>query len=338
MSLLIVDVPGGDDYYITFFCGILTTVSLHYLHYRSQPRSADLHATRRNKDAGVWWNITNCFYSASLIGVGAAYKLFMYEFTYEARRLQDEDNMRDERFLAESINSAGRKQAAANVFSASMALVFTFLDVLILFHRGLKSSINRCKCARTKTRNKKGILLTIVRVAITLFFATLSQYESDPRRLSVLGLGGVVAQLIIRRLGFIIFADYEDQGTADNHFDPKEDEMDDEGTCSEVVPGQTPKIKNAVEREQPELADIPCQAKQFDIDLEDNKVPHVITSVEPKTGHEEKRDVVADNDEVSENLEEAKQCVNHVHETTQASIADPVTEAEHTEEPEKRAG
>ena len=259
----------------------------------------------------------------------------MYEFTYEARRLQDEDVMREERYLAESINSAGREQAAANVFSASMALVFICLDVMIVFHRGLKSSINRCQCARTKRRNKKGILLTIVRVAITLFFATLSQYESDPLRLSVLGLCGVVAQLIIRRLGFIIFTEHEDQGVADNHCDPKEDEIDDEGTCSEVVPGQ---IENAVEREQPEPADIKCQSNQFDIDVEDNKVPNEITSVEPETGHKEKQDVVADTEKVSEKYDEAKECGHHVHETTQSSIADPSTEPEHTEEPENEAG
>ena len=146
LSLLIVDVSEGEDYYLTFFCGILTIVSLHYLHYRSQPRSADLHAARRNKDAGVWWNITNSIYSASLIGVGVAYKLFMYEFTYEARRLQNEDDVHEERLLAQSVSSASNKQAAANVFSASMALVFVCLDVMILFHRGLKRKITWEPC------------------------------------------------------------------------------------------------------------------------------------------------------------------------------------------------
>jgi hypothetical protein len=248
LSLLIVDVSEGEDYYITFFCGILTIVSLHYLHYRSQPRSADSHATRRNKDAGVWWNITNSIYSASLIGVGVAYKLFMYEFTYEARRLQNEVDVHEERLLAESVSSASREQAAANVFSVAMTLVFTCLDVILLFHRGLKSSIHRCQCARTKRRNKKGILLTIVRVAITLFFATLSQYESDPLHLSVLGLAGVVAQLIIRRIGIFVFPESEDQGAADkNLFDGKVDEVDGEDSCSEVLPGQSQKTQVSVE-------------------------------------------------------------------------------------------
>lgn len=211
LSLLIVDVSEGEDYYLTFYSGILTVVSLHYLHYRSQPHDADNHATRRHKDAGVWWGMVDAIYSASLIAVGVSYKLFMYEFTYGTRRLEGGEDSLKERDLAGGVGltSDERQQAAANVFSAAMTLVFVCLDLIILLHRGLNSSISRCQCAKTKVTNWKGVLLTVARISLALFFATLSQYATDPRHLSVLGLAGVVAQLIIRKLGRIIFLDRE---------------------------------------------------------------------------------------------------------------------------------
>lgn len=59
LSLLIVDITVKEEYYTTFLCGIFTIVALQYLHYRSQPHDANLHAIRRDKDAGLWWTFTN---------------------------------------------------------------------------------------------------------------------------------------------------------------------------------------------------------------------------------------------------------------------------------------
>ena len=213
LSLLIVDVSEGEDYYVTFYCGILTVVSLHYLHFRSQPHDADFHATRRHKDAGVWWGIVNSVYSASLIAIGVSYKLFMYEFTYGARRLQDGEVAHEERDLAgyadAGLSADERQQAAAHVFSGAMSIAFVCLDLMILLHRGFNASIRRCQSAQNKKPNTKGILLTIIRIGLALFFASLSQYATDPQHLSVLGLVGVVAQLIIRRLGYVFFVERE---------------------------------------------------------------------------------------------------------------------------------
>ena len=67
MSLLIVDVPKEDgDYFATFYCGLLTVILLQVLHFRSQPHLADQHATRRDKTAGVWWNVFQYIYSMAL--------------------------------------------------------------------------------------------------------------------------------------------------------------------------------------------------------------------------------------------------------------------------------
>lgn len=180
--------------------------------------------------------MVNAVYSASLIAVGVSYKLFMYEFTYGERRLEDQENLLIERDLAGGggLTADERRQAAANVFSAAMTLVFVCLDLMILLHRGLKSSINRCQCPKTKVMNWNGILLTVARISLALFFATLSQYATNPQYLSVLGLAGVVAQLIFRKLGRIIFLDREKDEAEEDNCEGEKMQQDIEKTLSKV--------------------------------------------------------------------------------------------------------
>ena len=153
------DVTESEDYYATFYCGILTVILLQYLHYRSQPHDPDSHAMRRHKNAGIWWSFTNTLYSAALICVGVSYKLFLYDFTFEYRRLEEATTTTDTRFLAGQSALSGmpteeRQQAAANVFSASTAIVFFCLDAMLLLHHGLTKSWHRCECATTHKKNK----------------------------------------------------------------------------------------------------------------------------------------------------------------------------------------
>lgn len=151
-------------------------------------------------------------YSCSLIGVGVSYKLFLYDFTYDSRRLEEEQYLAEGRSLAggggSTVSTEERQQAAANIFSVSMAVVFFALDVMILLHRGLRFSMERCQCKHTKKKSK-AIFLTVVRIALCAFFATLSLYENDPEHLAVLGLAGVVVQLLIRRIGDFLFEKLE---------------------------------------------------------------------------------------------------------------------------------
>lgn len=165
-------------------------------------------------------------YSCALIGVGVSYKLFLYEFRYDTRRLEGEESSIQERFLAGSgafsDDPEVRQQAAANIFSASMTTVFLALDIMILFHRGLRFSVDRCKCRKTKTKYK-AMLLTLLRVGLCAFFATLSLYENDPNHLAALGLAGVFMQLIIRRVGDILFEEGHGDGhDANDPADPEE--------------------------------------------------------------------------------------------------------------------
>merc|ERR1712048_125136 len=95
----------------------------------------------------------------------------------------------------------------AKLFGAAMAITFFCLDSLTLLHRGLEKSCKRCECPRTKKKNIKGIMLTILRTVVIIFFATLGFYVTDPRSLCLLGVFGCFVQLTIRALGLIYFAD-----------------------------------------------------------------------------------------------------------------------------------
>lgn len=201
LSLLIVDVPSEDkQYYATFYSGLLTVILLQYLHFRSQPGHADGHALRRNKDAGVGWTCFHMIYSAALIAVGAAFTLMVLEFTYD-----DYHQSNDHRFLAGGGGSRyepeERRQRTAHLFCISLATVWFCLDVMTLFHLGIKTSHNRCQCSRSKKFNVKGIILVVMRAGLLFFMATLSQYETHPENLAFAGLMGVLLQLVLRKLG-----------------------------------------------------------------------------------------------------------------------------------------
>ena len=239
LSLLIVDVTEGRDYYTTFYCGLLTVILHQYLHFRSQPHSPKNHATRRSKDAGVWWGFFNQVYSSALIVVGVSFKLFLYEFGYVTtarRQLATTDEFLaetpTERFLAGASAAAAvsgevRRQSIANLFCGGMATVWFSLDAMLLLHRGWKASLGRLKCEKRQKTKIKGVLLLLTRVAVVVFFATLSRYETDPNQLAAFGLGGVSVQIVLRRFGGLYFAEDHSHGgghegdDANGHHDPE---------------------------------------------------------------------------------------------------------------------
>lgn len=237
LSLLIVDAPEGSNYYLTFYAGILTVILLQYLHYRSQPHHADDHAMRRNKDAAMIWRTMFVTYSASLVCVGVSYKLFMYEFTYEdqqRRLMEQEDWWSDakdinERFLAgggdSSLSPEQRRQSSANIFCVSMALVWFCQDTMLFLHNGYHKMQGQCYCEHSHKLRMKCAILLVLRLGLLVFIATLSQYEIDPEHLALYGLAGVVAQLILRIVGSVIFPQpqiHHDAGEKEG------DEIDDE--------------------------------------------------------------------------------------------------------------
>ena len=211
LSLLIVDLSDGWSYYQTFFTGVLSVVLLEYLHFRSQPHDPDEHALRRGIwNATVFSNLVY-IYSIALVVLGTCYKMFLYEFVFQ--------NAGDRRFLSpilERLLAGGesaalrfgtenRQQRIAHFFSASLTVVFVSLDGMSLSHRGVAAAKERCQCENSKKLRTSVLLLNVTRLALIVFFATLSQYCTDPALLATLGFVGIVLQLGVRGIGSFLF-------------------------------------------------------------------------------------------------------------------------------------
>ena len=215
LSLLIVDLSDGWNYYRTFFAGVVSVVLLEYLHFRSQPRSPDEHALRRGAVNAICFSTTMYIYSIALVVLGTCYKMFLYEFVFE--------NAGDRRFLSPIIErllaggesaalrfgTENRQQRIAHFFSASLTVVFASLDVMSLSHKGITVTKERCQCKDSKKPRASVLLLMVIRLALIAFFATLSQYCTDPTLLTTLGFVGVVLQLGVRAVGLFLFPDGE---------------------------------------------------------------------------------------------------------------------------------
>ena len=214
MSLLIVDLSEGYEYYQTFFSGFLTVILLEFLHFRSQPHDPDNHALRRSRHAALIFTLAMWVYSAALIVLGTSYKMFLFEFVFAdlAKEKENEDSHRNlwvllqERFLAGSTSSAlrfeteDRQQRIAHFFSGSMALVWFCLDVTILAHGGTQAWLKRLHEQHQEKRVAQWVAATSIalRVCLIGFIATVSQYMTDPAQLASMGLAGVLCQLALR--------------------------------------------------------------------------------------------------------------------------------------------
>jgi len=232
LSLLIVAVSEGTGYYLSLYAGILSVIALQYLHYRSQPHEADGHAMRRNANAGMIFVIAMQIYSAMLILLGAAYKMLLTEFTYEAkpdprqllRMLQTLPQHDVMRYLAgedgvAKLGDVDRQQRNANLFCLSMAAVFVCLDVVTVVHKGFTKNISRCKCWRGK-------MLTFLNVALVAFIATVPLYFTNPDYLALIGLGCVCIQIWIRSSGASVF--FEDETDVNESGHVKNEDKDEE--------------------------------------------------------------------------------------------------------------
>jgi hypothetical protein len=212
LSLLIVDVTESGDYYKTFFCGIISITLLEFLHFRSQPHDADDHALRRSKEASIVFTALMQIYSASLVVLGASYKMLLYEYTYEAKETGAYRLLTSplSRLLAGSDESSAfevdeRRQHIADFFCISMAIVWLCSDLMIINHRGLTDNLGRCRFTHTGFLKFASIFLVTLRLGMVIFIATLSQYVTQPSVLAGVGLAGIVGQICLRVVGSSLF-------------------------------------------------------------------------------------------------------------------------------------
>lgn len=201
LSLLIVDLGDGQQYYQIFFSGIVTVILLEYLHFRSQPHEPDDHALRTSRLGAFAFFYFFQFYSVSLIVLGASYKFFLWEAVFD-----DDQAGKDRRLLFPMLerllagettslrfDTEDRQQRIANLFSGSLAMVWLCLDIIALAHKGFSNNVERLNnCPKGKA-----MALSIVgsRVGLIIFAATLSQYVTNPVTLAIIGLVGIFAQV-----------------------------------------------------------------------------------------------------------------------------------------------
>ena len=213
-SLVIVDVPDETrDFFFTFYCSVLAIVFLSYLHFQSQPQVCS-HALRRSKDAGVLWGLQMPIYSFALVCLGAAFTFFLdyYATREEAHRLLAGGD--------DGSDSSQEHQRSAYLFSFSLAVIFACMDATTVLHIGYEEVSNRLR--KDGKSNVMGIMILAVRLAVIPFTATLGFWETDPARLSMIGLLCVLVQLVLRKFGnvYLIHTDEEEHPTKDGKATP----------------------------------------------------------------------------------------------------------------------
>lgn len=154
---------------------------------------------------------TNQVYSIALVVLGTTYKMFLYEIaknslkTAGSRRRMNLGGTMSRWLAGEDIGlpTEVRHQNTAHLFSGSMAIVWLCLDVFILAHKGLETNIYRFNCVWYW---KVAIaVFVLMRIGLIAFFATLSQYETDPLVLASIGCAGVIIQFTLRAVGSALF-------------------------------------------------------------------------------------------------------------------------------------
>ena len=199
-SLVIVDVPEESrDFFFTFYCGVFTVVLLCFLHFHSQPHDPNCHALRRSKDAGVAW--TN---------VGSVYSFALVCLEYFAR---EEENLRRLATMSSTGDGETDRERSAHLFCGSLAIIFACLGTMALLHVGWEEG-----CSRMNAGNKKnivGLLVLATRLAIIPFIATVSQWETDPSTLAMIGLLCVLGQLALRKASDVFLIHKEGSAAAD---------------------------------------------------------------------------------------------------------------------------
>jgi len=231
LSLIIVDEGDGLGKYVsTLYGGLLATILLQLLHYRSLPHKVSEHALQRGKNAGVIWYQMYVFYSAALLSVGVCFKLFLYQI-----QKGDPDKKSDEGYEGHGRLLAGgkadpcglafeyRKYNTAVLFSVSLAIVFATLDFMLWAHFGKKKLLGSTKTEDGKPNLKKWFFVLLPREAITVFTLTLYFWQTDPDTLTWIGVGVVFGEWLTRILGNIFSKCDDEESDKLGHLDDTED-------------------------------------------------------------------------------------------------------------------
>jgi len=202
LSILIVDIH--EDFYKTFYMGIISVVLLQFLHFKSQPHDADDHAMRKSRLRGLFFSFVISWYSVALIVVGVCYKMLLTEYSYE------DNHDLNGRYLGGDSGGVSytrdeRRTRITNLFGGSLAIIFACLDLMNIAHNGLGESMQRCNCNKEGIRFKGIFFVIMPRIGIIAVTAMVSLYTTTPEYVASLGFVAIVTQVIIRLIGNYFF-------------------------------------------------------------------------------------------------------------------------------------
>jgi hypothetical protein len=246
LSILIVDLGSGQDqegnrFYSVFYCGVLTVIGLQFLHFQSQPLHADVHAARRNKNAGMVHHLLEHTYSLALVLLGACFTFFL---------TLSEDYIKSHRRMGakldgESTDWNDDAHSVAFFFGGALAAIFLSLDFRTINHLGFAECQNRCTETGPRSKNWKGILVILARIALIVFVAAMGSFETDPKTLSIYGASCVLAQMLLRKLGTMFLSSRHEDGHCGMKEKRDDAAMSSDASDNETGEAQWPNVTHA---------------------------------------------------------------------------------------------
>lgn len=203
LSLLIVETIESREYYIIAGLGCLTVIVLQMLKFESEPSTADGHALWRSTTAATLFSLLIQLLSMSLISFGVSYKI-MLTTVYKAELAAEIAATIDHRRLAGVPTISD--ESTATLFCISLLIVLLSLELMLATHKGVTKSyqllFHEIETIDMKSLNWPLMMISVFKVCIFTFTATLSQWDTDPTRVTILGFLVVTAMAIVRIVGW----------------------------------------------------------------------------------------------------------------------------------------
>lgn len=210
-----------SKYYSAFYAGVLSTILLALLFYKSQPDIPDHHATRRTRNSGFLYAWIIQLYSAALIIVGVSYKMILTEYTDEyAAKSQKEETTSSTPYhvrilVAEEDSSyymtkEEKHSKIVGIFGLGLGFSFIFLNIMLILHNGFTSFHDRCMSSKTgHVSYFAPSLLVIGNIAVTalimlvVFYYPLLGDYSELYVVAWLGFFAIVLQVSKLKISFL---------------------------------------------------------------------------------------------------------------------------------------
>ncbi len=221
LSLLTTDLASSEnnEFYFTFYCGVLSVTLLQYLYFKSQPHDADGHAMRRSRPGALLFVIFIQIYSAALVIVGVSFKMLLTEYKYDnesdseamVKEYESSSSSNYGRFLAGSgdeksmYSDEERRQRIATFFCVGLGISFLSLDLLTLAHLGIKAIHDRFYNVKGVFARAVVLSLNISRFLITAFIFTVFLHTTEPELVALYGLISIILQVFVSLVGYIFF-------------------------------------------------------------------------------------------------------------------------------------